>query len=90
MILAVFHVQLKETLINIRLTPASIIIVLARFRVTITSIVLGQGLFTPNRTISFGRSKTTFVDCSNFAQQQGIRFGWNAGMCPNLFLDLIA
>jgi acyl-coenzyme A synthetase/AMP-(fatty) acid ligase len=90
MILSVFHVQLKELLIIIRLTPASIIIVLALFRATITSIVLGQGLVTPSRTIRLGRSETTFVVCANFAQQQGIRFGWNAGMRPNLFPDLIA
>ena len=37
MILTVFHVQLKEPLTNIRLTSASIIIVLVRFRATITS-----------------------------------------------------
>ena len=90
MILAVFHVQLKEPLINIRLTSASIIIVLVRFRATITSIIVWQRLVTPSRTISLGRSKTTFVVCSNFAQQQGIRLDWNAGMRPNLFPDLIA
>jgi hypothetical protein len=90
MILAVFHVQLKEPLINIRLTSASIIIVLVRFRATITSIILWQRLVTPSRTISLGRSKTAFIVSSNFAQQQGIRFGWNAGMCPNLCPDLIA
>ncbi|CAB1368922.1 hypothetical protein [Denitratisoma oestradiolicum] len=90
MILAVFHVQLKEPLINIRLTSASIIIVLAPFRAIITSIILGQGLITPRRTIRLGRSETAFFVCSNFAQQQGIRFGWNAGMRLNLFPDLIA
>jgi hypothetical protein len=41
MILSVFHIQLKEPLIIIRLASASIIIVLATFRATITSIVLG-------------------------------------------------
>ena len=89
MILAVFHVQLKEPLINIRLTSASIIIVLVRFRATITSIILWQRLVTTS-AISLGRSKTAFIVSSNFAQQQGIRFGWNAGMCPNLCPDLIA
>jgi hypothetical protein len=66
MILAVFHVQLKEPLINIRLTSASIIIVLVRFRATITSIILWQRLVTPSRTISLGRSKTAFeVGCKS-------------------------
>jgi hypothetical protein len=66
------------------------IVVLAPFRATIKSIVLGQWLVTPSRTIRLGRSETAFLVCSNFAQQQGIRFGGNAGMRLNLFPDLIA
>ena len=90
MILAVFHVQLKEPLINIRLTSASIIIVLGLFRAAITSIVFGQGLVTPGRTICLGRSEKTFIVYAYLAQQDGIGFCWSAGMRPNLCSDLIA
>lgn len=90
MILAVFHVQLKEPLINIRLTSASIIIVLAPFRATITSIVLGQGFVAPGRTIRLGRSETAFLVCPHLAQQGRVGLGRNPRMRPNLFPDLIA
>jgi len=67
MILAVFHIQLKEPLINIRLTAASIIIVLAFFRASITSIILGQGLVAPGRAIRLSRSKATFLVCPHLS-----------------------
>lgn len=90
MILSVCYIQVKEPLIKIRLASTSIIIVLAPFRATIASIILGQWLVTPGRTISLGRSETAFLVCTHLTQQDRIGFGRSARMRPDLFPDLIA